>query len=379
MAVVVGVVIVALLAAILTPVLYWKYRLPSDIHVADSLNLELWTAIPPDAHHSNTDLFKFKGQYLLVHATSPWHFASTKCRLVVRSSTDGKNWKILSELRFPGQDVRDPKVALISGKLFIYFLRNANKFMPEPTTTCYCMSDDAITWSEPKDLSIEGWLVWRPKTMDGKTFYVPAYWWEHGKTKLFKSTDGINWSEVGPIYSGDKNDETDISFRPDGSMILTGRLEMDPNYWGYHPEGHTVIGVSAMPYTKWSFNHSYETRLDGPCLFQIGERTYAVGRRHVGGSKYMGSVWETKRTSLYLVLSERLVFLSDLPSSGDTSYAGVVLDAEDILISYYTSPPNRDYIWLLGMLSKSSIEMARLKIKDLEKLADQKLEGERRK
>jgi hypothetical protein len=130
--------------------------------------------------------------------------------------------------------------------------------------------------------------------------------------------------------------------------------------------------VSSAPYTKWTFTHSYETRLDGPCLFQIGERTYAVGRRHVGGSKYMGSVWETKRTSLYLVRPDRLVFLSDLPSCGDTSYAGVVIDGEDILISYYTSPPARDYIWLLGMLSKSSIEMARLKIRDLERLADEK-------
>jgi len=29
---------------------------------------------------------------------------------------------------------------------------------------------------------------------------------------LFKSTDGVNWSDVGPIYAGDKTDETAISF-----------------------------------------------------------------------------------------------------------------------------------------------------------------------
>lgn len=355
--------------------LYWRYRSPSDIDIADSLRLQVWTAVPPDAHHSNTDLIKHKDQYLLVHATSPWHFASPKCRLVVRSSTDGKGWKILSEIRVPGEDVRDPKLAVINGKLFLYFLRNKEKFLAEPTGNSYCVSDDAVTWSEPEELSIKGWLLWRPKTFDGETFYLPAYWWEHGRSMLFTSTDGIDWTEVGQIYAGEKNDETAISFRPDGTMFMTARLEVDPNRWGYHPDAHTLIGISSPPYTDWKLGRSHETRLDGPCLFPIGNRTYACGRRHIGGSRHMGSVWGAKRTSLYLVLPDRLVFLSDLPSNGDTSYAGVVVEEDSVLICYYTSPLGKDYPWLMGMLSNSSIEMARFKIKDLEALADEKLKG----
>ncbi|NQU07747.1 MAG: hypothetical protein HQ583_04230, partial [Candidatus Abyssubacteria bacterium] len=112
-----------------------------------------------------------------------------------------------------------------------------------------------------------------------------------------------------------------------------------------------------------------------PYLFQVGERTYACGRRHVGESAYMGSVWGAKRTSLYLVEPDRLVFLSDLPSCGDTSYAGVVVEKGGVLISYYTGPPERDYIWLLGMLSNSSVEMAHIKIDALERLADDRLKN----
>lgn len=373
MGAIIGLLIVGLVFLAGAPVLYWKYRTPSDIDVANSLRLEAWTAVPPDAHHSNTDLLKHRGQYLLVHATSPWHFASTRCRLVVRSSRDGEDWSVLSEIRIPGEDVRDPKLAVINGRLFLYFLRNTRKFMAEPTGNSYCVSDDGVTWSEPKELSITGWLPWRPKTPDGIIFYVPAYWWEHGKVVLFQSTDGIEWSEVGTIYAGDKIDETAISFRPDGTMVMTARLEVDPNRWGYHPEGHTLIGTASPPYTDWTLSRSHETRLDGPCLFQVGERTYACGRRHVGGASYMGSVWGAKRTSLYLVLPDRLVFLSDLPSCGDTAYAGVAAEDDSVLISYYTSPVGRDYIWLLGMLSKSSIEMVRFKIQALENLAAEKL------
>ncbi|RJP16139.1 MAG: exo-alpha-sialidase [Candidatus Abyssobacteria bacterium SURF_5] len=364
--------LVLLFVAVGGPLLYWRFRQPSDLQVAPSLTMESWTAVPPDAHHSNTDLFRYKDSFLLVHATSPYHFASKKCRLVIRASADGRQWKKQAEIAVPGEDVRDPKFALIDGKLFLYFLNNA-KFEPKPYTTSYCVSEDGINWTAPRQLANKGWLFWRPQTPDAKTFYVPAYWWEHGKATLFKSTDGIEWTEVGPIYSGDTIDETDAVFRPDGTLVMTGRLEMNPNYWGYGPQGHTLIGISSPPYTEWSLSRSYETRLDGPCLFQIGERTFAVGRRHVGGAKHMGSCWGRKRTSLYLVRPERLVFLSDLPSNGDTAYAGVVVNERNVLISYYSSPRNRDFFWLMGMFSNTAIEMAEVRIDSLNDLADARL------
>ncbi|GAB4341224.1 MAG: sialidase family protein [Candidatus Abyssubacteria bacterium] len=369
-----GATLAILFAGIGLLILYWRYRPPSDIHLAQSLRVETWTAVRPDAHHAFTDLIKFQDEYILAHATSPWHFASERCRLVIRTSSDAKQWDLAAEIRIPGEDVRDPKLAVIGEKLFLYFLRNSHTFYAEPTGTAYCISDDGRNWTEPQDLAtMTGWIIWRPKTRDGITFYAPAYWSEHGKAALFKTTDGVNWSQVGLIYSGDKTDETAISFRPDGSMVMTARLEIKPNRWGYHPEAHTLIGVALPPYTDWKLSRSYITRLDGPCLFQIGEHTYACGRRHVGDSDYMGSVWGAKRTSLYLVLPDRLVFLSDLPSSGDTAYAGAVVEDESVLISYYTSPPNRDYIWLLGMISNSSVEMARVAIADLERLANQRM------
>lgn len=374
MAIALGLLVVALVVAVACPLLYWRFRSPSDLRIDESLGIETWTAVPADAHHSNTDMIRFNGEYLLAHATSPWHFASDKCKLVIRSSADGKSWRVLAEISVAGEDVRDPKLAVIGGKLFLYFLRNTKKFEAEPTGTAYCVSNDGITWTEPENLANEGWLWWRPRTFDGETFYTPAYWWDHGKSMLFKSTDGVNWVEVGPIYSGDKNDETAICFRPDGTMIMTARLEVEPDRWGYHPDARTLLGVSSPPYTEWKLADSYETRLDGPYLFQIGERTYACGRRHVGNEKTMGSAWGAKRTSLYLVEPDRLVFLSDLPSCGDTAYAGIVVDDDSILISYYTSPPGRDWPWLMGMLSNSSIEMARIKIDALEKLAAKKLD-----
>jgi hypothetical protein len=66
------------------------------------------------------------------------------------------------------------------------------------------------------------------------------------------------------------------------------------------------------------------------------------------------------------------VRLSDLPSAGDTSYAGVVLRGGALWVSYYTSDVNRDFPWALGMVRASDIRMARVDLASLAKLAAEK-------
>jgi hypothetical protein len=40
-------------------------------------------------------------------------------------------------------------------------------------------------------------------------------------------------------------------------------------------------------------------------------------------------------------------------------------------MSYYTSPINRDYVWLMGMLSPSSVRIAKIDLNAMEALANQ--------
>jgi len=67
-----------------------------------------------------------------------------------------------------------------------------------------------------------GWLFWRPKTLDGTSWYLTAYWHEHGKSQLLKSNDGRKWDTVSYIWEGERNDETDFEFMADGRIISTG-------------------------------------------------------------------------------------------------------------------------------------------------------------
>ena len=76
-----------------------------------------------------------------------------------------------------------------------------------------------------------------------------------------------------------------------------------------------------------------------------------------------------KRTAIYRVEPDRLVRLSDLPSSSDTSYAGVAVRDGALWVDYYTSRIDRDWPWLFGMLSRSDVRMARIPLDSLTALS----------
>jgi hypothetical protein len=357
----------------------WFWLRPNQARIHPALGAETWDVVADGVHNSNTDLIHYGGQFLLVHAASPYHMGTSDCRLAVRRSADARHWEKIAELRMPGEDIRDPKFAVIGGKLFLYALPNRG-FYARPYGTVYSTSDTGERWTPFQRVTLvgaepEGWLFWRPKTRDGLTWYVPAYWNHHGRSILLRSTDGVRWSLVSEIWHGEGNDETDIEWLPDGRMLATARLEVTPDRLLGNRDASTLLATAAPPYESWSYHKSRVTRLDGPALFAYDGRTYAVGRYQAGprgAFTRLGGAFSRKRTSLFLVEPERLVRLSDLPSAGDTSYAGVVLKDGALFASYYTSEIRRDYPWILGMVLPTDIRMAHVPLDRLAELAREK-------
>lgn len=359
--------------------LAWGYFRENRAKVDPALDFEAWDAVADGRHNSNTDLVYWNGAFLLVHAASPWHLGSTDCRLVVRRSTDGQGFAPVAELRVPGEDIRDPKFAVIGGKLFLYALPNKGR-RALPYATLYSTSDDGAKWTPFRKVAIEGvapegWLFWRPKTRDGSTWYVPAYWNEHGHSILLRSTDGIHWTFVSRIFDGEGNDETDFEWLPDGRMLATARLEVTPDTILGNRNASTLLALADPPFERWTYARSRVTRLDGPALFAHAGRVFAVARRQAGRRwpwTALGGLLSRKRTALFAVEPHRLVHLSDLPSAGDTSYAGVVLREGALFASYYTSDPTADVSWILGMFLPTDIRMARVDLASLVALAEKK-------
>ena len=100
-----------------------------------------------------------------------------------------------------------------------------------------------------------------------------------------------------------------------------------------------------------------------------------------GGLTRLGGVFSRKRTALFWIdpgregaerarTAPRLVWLSDLPSAGDTSYAGAVVHGDTVWVDYYTSRIDRDWPWIVGMFLASDVRMARIPLDALHARVD---------
>jgi hypothetical protein len=376
-------------------IIFSSLRTPPSFDADPVLRLETWTAVAPGKerariHNSNTDLITYKGSLILAYQQSKWHLQDKNGALVIARSNDAKNWDEVARITVPGTDVRDPKFAEINGRLFLYFLPNLN-FDPMPHTTYWTVSDDGVTWTEPREiLGWGGFNFWRPKTVDGETWYVmaagnegaerhkygtdtPEY--SHMYTVLLKSEDGIRWEKVSNVYTAHGTGEPAMEFLPNGSIISTLRCSSlgTGGYEFGNPTGNTVIATAAPPYEEWSYAHSFITRFDGATLFPLEGRVFGVGRNQLGPRFDMGNHLARKRTAFYEVKRDGLVHLFDLPSNGDTAYTGVVIRGDDIFVSYYTNPVHKDYPWIVGIciFPPSEIRMARVSAAGLLQYADQ--------
>ena len=391
--------------AVAIGLLLWILLRPNYASVDPSLGLASWDVVADGEHNSNTDLLRWRGAWWLVHAASPYHMGTPRSRLVLRRCTDPEptpdsRWEAVAELRVAGSDIRDPKLAPIGERLFLYALTNQG-FYAIPSGSVLATSDYGLSWSAFEPVGPAGWLLWRPKRAPGpasgggELWYTSAYWKDHGESILLRSRDGRGWERVSTIHRGEANDETEIEFlpgpdgRPSSRLLATARLEVTPDSLIGNVAASTLLAFADPPYAEWSDArkvHTQVTRLDGPVLFSHGGRVFAVARAQPGTHRRLarlGSVFARKRTALWWIDpgretpgggegEPRLVWLSDLPSAGDTAYAGAVLSDGTLYTDYYTSRIDRDYPWLVGMLLATDIRMARLELRALHALADVK-------
>jgi hypothetical protein len=345
----------------------WYFR-GNETKINTELKLEIWNVVENQNHNFNTDLIFWDKYFYMIYQHSKTHFFDNNSKLVIIRSKDCRKWENMSEIKYENQEFRDPKLVIINNKLFLYALKNVN-YDPEPYQTFYSTSKDGYKWSSFKVVEPKGYLFWKPKTLDGRTWYNTAYWHEHGKSILLKSTDGIKWEFISEIYEGETNDETALEFLQDGKMIITARLEAKPGWHSGSKNASTLISQSDFPYTYWNSKRSYLARFDGPALLNINNNLIGAGRFDPDGRDHwygIASIFSRKRTALYLIRNQRLFLITELPSCGDTSYPGMVVKDGYLYISYYTNETEKDYPWIMGMFSSTYIKIAKIDLISLE-------------
>lgn len=363
---------------------WWAIR-PSTYRVNPLLDFTSEVYVSNGRHNANTDLIKWNGNYYLIYANQPGNQGSTTTFLSVNRGDNLNNMTEIMQLRVQDGDIRDPKFAAIDGQLFIYYLTNFG-VMAIPHGTAFLNSSDGITWSTAQDLpGMDGWCLWRPRTRDNVTWYCSVYNNAQTDCSLFQTTDGITWTFVSRIAEGIGISEDELIFLNDGRMLVSIRNERHSTTVIGDPDAGTLLAMANPPYTTWNVTLDRLTKLDGPCLFTLDDggttRYFAAGRFQPeldGMLTMMGSVFAKKRTSLFefvnLSSTQALRYISDLPSTGDSTYEGIIIEDGRIYITYYTNDLRTDPAWLLGMLVPSDILLVNISVASLLAAADDPLD-----
>jgi hypothetical protein len=351
----------------------------TDAHIIvdgyDSTVSDCRTGICP--HNENTDLTVFGGATYLVHRTAMSQVLGPNSSLrISRSGDHGRTWTLLAVLpAIDGRDLRDPCFYQVDGKLAIKALTRlpvtSTRDSDVDTIAVGTISPDGgKTWSALAPIGPETWSYWRIRDDDAGVHYAAAYQDGDQSVALFSSADGTTWSHGAEIYgrAEDTPLETELVFMPSGKLLALVRMDgTNDELLGNAGRLRTKVCWAAPPYAAWDCSRELDgVRLDGPVAFFHGSRLFVVARKH-----FLETA-DRKRTALYELTGDfdggdlAIIEHGELPSAGDTSYAGVApIDRDRVLVTWYSSPVMLDSPWALAILGSSDIWQATLDLSRL--------------
>ncbi len=335
--------------------------------------------------NNNLDVIRFEGRTFLLWRTSPDHFAGPETVMHLVSSTDEVTWT--DEASFTmGTDLREPRFLEVGGHLFAYVSilgTSAITFDPQGVVVTERRADG--TWTTPEAVAgLDGYIAWRTRTVAG-TPYMLAYL--HGEDiynftptpmlelDFLTTTDGRIWTPVDParrtVYAGGGS-ESDFALADDGSLYAIIRNEAG-DASGF---GSLVCHAPAGDLANWSCVHD-PRKYDSPLVFAHDGEIYLVGRRNLtpSGAYDLGldasfttqsirnatDYWmHTKRCSLWRFVQgeDRIAYVLDLPSRGDTCFASALPGAspdEIVLYDYSSDIDGPDVPWMVGQAGRTFI------------------------
>jgi hypothetical protein len=327
-------------------------------------------------HNENTDLTRWRGAVYLVHRTAASQVLGPNSSLRVYRSIDrGDSFRLQAVIPAPaGRDIRDPHFFTVGDRLHIKAITRLPGFAVRDTgansVALDTSSANGRAWSPFRRIGPEDWTFWRVAEQDG-TYYAAAYEDGNRRVVLHRSADGRRWGRGAEIYTrvGDSPSETELVFTPSGErmLALVRTNGTDAEVLGNRGRLRTKVCWARRPYARFACRGELRgVRLDGAVAFYWRSRLFVIARKHLRGAEIR------KRTALYQLTGDlergplRAIERGELPSAGDTSYAGVArIGSGRFLASWYSSPPAEDPSWPVGIFGRTDIWTGELYLRAL--------------
>jgi len=286
------------------------------------------------------------------------------------SSEDERAWRF--EARFTAAtDLREPRLLSLGGTLHLYMARLGTErlsFDPRGMWRSERRADG--TWTDPVMFHREGFIPWRARVERGTPYLMAYVGGEHIyrfdglplEVEFLTTRDGRTWSPVDaarPVVYRGGGSESDFTLGDDGTLYAVIRNEAG-DATGF---GSKVCRAPAGDLANWTCR-SDPRKYDSPWMFWHDGEAYLVGRRNVtdtgnydlrmtgiemagqaGINQYRYAI-NRKRCSLwrYVQTEDRIAWILDLPSQGDTCFAAGFPSSTtgEWVVYNYSSPVDGD-------------------------------------
>jgi len=280
-------------------------------------------------HNAFTDIAKYRDNFYITFRHATEHQRPGKGEIYVIKSKDTEHWELIQ--KFPAlPDSRDPKFFLFQDKLGIVFFGSSDN--PDHSRVFISYSDDGKIFSQLKEIKLSKSWIWRIRNHKGILYATVYKITEPFGTFLFKSENGEDFELVSTIVDGDLANEADILFEDEVCYAFVRRENNET----------PVMAISRFPYTKWE-RYTMNIVVKGPHIFKFSEKIYCSGRVFLRNDgrffSYVKNEQEKKAVTGVVEFDRKDLILRPvtiLPSGGDNSYCGHVIDGDKIYISYYS-------------------------------------------
>jgi len=284
-------------------------------------------------YNAFTSLIYFKGDFYCSFRQGSDHVGGEDGTIRIIKSGDGKEWEAVATIEKPGFDLRDSKLSVTPDGKIMVMMGGAvyeNKKLLKRVGHVSFSDRSGKRFTSPQPVNVPAgirsendWL-WNVTWHDKVAYGVLKQYTDHlegdniKKISLLKSSDGINYELVKKFDEVEGNpNETTVRFAPDGEMFLMVRRDID-GLWGR----------SQPPYKAWEWVNA-GMRFGGPDFAPLNEDLFIAGTRVYAESQQTGIFLVNKAGQFREILR--------LPSGGDTSYPGFVVQKEKVFVSYYSS------------------------------------------
>ena len=307
----------------------------------------VWKIWDQAEHNAFTDIIKYEGKYYCTFREGgghvPWPSGiDGKIRILV--SKDGEKWKSAGLLEKYDFDLRDSKLSIDQKGRLMVLMGGSNYNNETRELLCrlthvsfYDKKSNSFSLPVPTKIDPQiktdyDWL-WRVTWHKGIGYGVLYRKKDSEKSELFllKTVNGIEYDLITPFALKDVAGESTITFDKDDNMIIIVRVDSG-NRIG-------LIAKSRYPYTDWNWKET-GFRLGGPNIIPLNEDWYIIGTRSF-------NFQDQAKTSIYLY-KEGEVYRNvvELPSGGDNSYPGLLLEGNELWVSYYSSHEGKTSIYM---------------------------------